>query len=244
MLIGGQEIRGKPKKLAITRVDHARKALLANPFYYGVFVHKGEVHQGIHVPMITKQTFDDIQKALVAVGKPRHDRRHGKGFLFLNFARCGSCGYAITAERHIKKRGLRFLYNRCTHKNKKLHFDGRSFVRQEQFCAEVRRNTESVSLSDEWKEKFWAKVDAWSADSSEEKQKYIDRLNADLSALKAREAGHSRSQPPGFQPYPLPEYRVGPLLKIIRFDESGARPAVHAAHNHGVGPWVKVRENR
>src|SRR5436190_5927610 len=75
------------------------------------------------------------KKTLVAVGKPRHGRRYGKGFVFLNFARCGSCGYAITAERHIKKSGLRFLYYRCTHKNKKLHCDGRSSVRQEQFCA-------------------------------------------------------------------------------------------------------------
>src|ERR1041385_8218389 len=29
--------------------------VLRNPFYYGVFVHRGEVHQGIHIPMITKQ---------------------------------------------------------------------------------------------------------------------------------------------------------------------------------------------
>src|SRR5437868_4937266 len=105
---GGQEIHGKPKKSTITRVDHVRRALLANPFYYGVFVHKGEVHQGIHVPMITKQTFDD-PKSSSCGWKPRHGRRHGKGFLFLNFARCGSCAYAITAERHIKKSGLRFL---------------------------------------------------------------------------------------------------------------------------------------
>ncbi|HYV27425.1 MAG TPA: recombinase family protein, partial [Candidatus Eisenbacteria bacterium] len=64
--------------------------LLHNPFFYGAFIHKGEIHQGVHLPMITKRTFDDIQKALVAVGKPRR-RRGDKGFLFLNFATCGSC---------------------------------------------------------------------------------------------------------------------------------------------------------
>ena len=82
-------------------------SILRNPFYYGVFFHKGEMHQGIHAPMITKQTFDEVQRALVLVAKPRKHRGN-KGFQFLNFATCDSCGYCITAERHIKKSGLRF----------------------------------------------------------------------------------------------------------------------------------------
>lgn len=143
--------------------------LLRNPFYYGVFVHKGEIHPGVHAPMITKKTFDEIQNALVAVAKPRHGGRRDKGFLFLNFATCDSCGHAITAERHIKKSGLRFLYYRCTHKNKKRHCDDRKFLRQEKLCEEVRRNTALASIPDDWKEKFLAKVDIWAADSAETK---------------------------------------------------------------------------
>ena len=34
------------------------------------------------------------------------------------------------------------------------------------------------------------------------------------------------------------------LLKIIRFDQRGAGPAIHSAHHPGVVPGVKVRENR
>jgi len=98
--------------------------LFRNPFYYGVFLHKGVMHQGTHVPMITKKTFDQIQAALVAVGKPRKHRGE-KGFQFLNFATCGSCGYCITGERHTKKSGRRYYYYRCTHKNKKQHCDDR-----------------------------------------------------------------------------------------------------------------------
>jgi site-specific DNA recombinase len=86
--------------------------LLRNPFYCGVFVHKGELHQGVHVPMITKKTFDDIQIALLNAAKPQDGYRKQKGVLFLNFANCGSCGYAITAERHIKRSGLHFHYYR------------------------------------------------------------------------------------------------------------------------------------
>jgi len=119
--------------------------LLRNPFYYGVFTHKGELHQGTHVPMISKQTFDDIQKALVTVGKPRH-RKVEKGFTFLDFAICGSCGYCITAERHIKKSGLRFHYYRCTHKNKNVVCKDRRYVREDKLAQEVKRNAALVAL--------------------------------------------------------------------------------------------------
>ena len=87
---------GKPLHLA--SIEH----ILKNPFYYGHFQYRGEVHQGSHKPMIAKKLFDQIQTALVQNGKPRK-KRGPKNFQFLGFATCGICGYAITAERHIKK---------------------------------------------------------------------------------------------------------------------------------------------
>jgi site-specific DNA recombinase len=153
------------------------------PFYYGVFLHKGELHQGVHVPMISKKTWDDIQAALVSVGKGRK-HRGAKGFSFLNFATCGSCGYCITAERHRKKSGRE--YYRCTHKNKKQHCDGRSFVRDDVFEAEVKRNTFIASISDEWFEKFSARIETWEAHASAEKEAEIDRTKGELAKVKAK----------------------------------------------------------
>ncbi len=127
--------------------------MLRNPFYYGVFAHKGELHQGTHLPMISKKTYDDIQKALVAVGKPRRNRKEN-GFHFLHFATCGSCGYSITAERHVKKSGLRFHYYRCTFKNRKQRCEDRSYVREDKFAQEVKRNAALVIIPDEWREKI------------------------------------------------------------------------------------------
>jgi len=159
--------------------------LLRNPFYYGVFFHKGEMHQGVHIPMVSKQTFDEVQEALVAVAKPRK-RRGDKGFRFLNFATCGSCGYCITAERHVKKSGLRFHYYRCTHKNKKQHCDDRSFIREEKFAEEVKRNTQLLIIPEEWKERFLARIETWEAEASERRQAQVSRLQAELAALKAK----------------------------------------------------------
>ena len=159
--------------------------MLHNPFYYGVFTHKGELHQGVHVPMLSKKTFDDIQKALIAVGKPRHNREEKK-FLFRHFATCGSCGYSITAERHTKKSGLRFRYYRCTGKSRTHQCENRSFVREEQFAGEVKRNAQLVTIPDEWKEKFLARIETWESEVSHEKQEKIDRLKSEFTSLKSK----------------------------------------------------------
>jgi len=148
------------KPLKISAINN----LLKNPFYYGVFLHKGEMHQGAHVPMITKQMFDDVQKARVMVSKPRK-HRGDKGLMFLNFATCNSCGGAVTGERHIKKSGLQFRYYRCTHKVKGRACEERNFMRQEDFAGEIKRNTELVTLPDEWKERFLAKIETWETEA-------------------------------------------------------------------------------
>ncbi len=157
--------------------------LLKNPFYYGVFIIKGEMHQGVHVPMISKATFDEIQKARVERAKPRQNRKADKGLLFRNFATCGSCGYCITGERHTKKSGLRFLYYRCTHKDKQDRCQIRSYVRHQVFEAEVRRNVELVVLPSEWKERFLAKVETWESESEEKAQNQLARLNSERQNL-------------------------------------------------------------
>jgi site-specific DNA recombinase len=174
------ERTGKP--LSLSTIGH----LLRNPFFYGVFNHKGELHQGVHVPLITKKTFDEIQLVLLDTGKPQNGYRKQKGFLFLNFATCGSCGYAITAERHIKRSGLKFHYYRCTDKSKTQQCDDRSYTRQEKFESEVKRNTELVCLPDEWKEKFLARVETWADEAALTNQAVIDRLRGSLASLKSK----------------------------------------------------------
>ena len=176
-LLGRQN--GKP--LSLSSIGN----LLRCHFYYGVFLHKGEVHQGIHAPMISKKTFDEIQTALVKVGKPRKKPSH-KGFLFLNFATCGACGHCITAERHTKKSGRQYHYYRCTYKNKRPHPEDRSLIREEKFAEEVKRNVSLVALPDEWKEKFLAQIELWQNEEVHARQRHVDRIKAELADLKSK----------------------------------------------------------
>ena len=171
------------KRLHLSSISN----FLSNPFYYGVFRYRGELHEGSHQPMITKECFDNIQRALVTVGKPHSRNKRGpKNFQFLGFARCSHCGHCITAERKIKKSGLRYLYYRCTHKNKILHCEERSFMREERLAEEIKRNVQLVCLPDEWKEKFLAKLELIESEGAVDGSKLNQRLTAGLTTVKAK----------------------------------------------------------
>ena len=177
-LLGGQQ--GRP--LAFSSVSN----LLQSPFYYGAFYHKGILHQGSHVPMVSKTTWDAIQAARVAVAKPRK-RRDDKKLLFLNFATCAVCGHCITGERHVKKKsGLVFRYYRCSHKNKLPHPEGQSLIRHEVFANELWRNVRLATLPEEWKERFLAKTETWEGEMLAARQAEVERLKKELSGVRDR----------------------------------------------------------
>ena len=159
--------------------------ILTNPFYYGHFRYRGEVHQGSHKPMISKKLFDKIQEALILNSKPRK-KRGPKNFQFLNFAVCGECGYSITAERHIKKSGLKFVYYRCTHKSKTQNCSQTRFLREEVLTEQVKESCQKVSLSDDWREKYLAKVGEWKKENSQSSNFFAQNLKIELEKAKTK----------------------------------------------------------
>ncbi len=96
--------------------------LLRNPFYYGFFKYNGELYQGRHQPLISKQLFDQVQEQLDRKGRPHHKTKWEPRIL------CGllhcSCGMMITGEEKVKhqKNGNehRYVYYHCTHKSKRV----------------------------------------------------------------------------------------------------------------------------
>ena len=55
---------GKPLHLA--SIEH----ILKNPFYYGHFQYRGEVHVGSHKPMISKKLLTKFKRHLFRMGNP------------------------------------------------------------------------------------------------------------------------------------------------------------------------------
>lgn len=108
----------KGKKLTLS---NAYK-VLTNPFYYGEFSFDGEIYQGRHECMITRDEFDLVQKILGRAGRPRPKN---KRLPFRGVIHCDDCRSAITAEEKIKKikstgKLKRYIYLRCTHRNPKI----------------------------------------------------------------------------------------------------------------------------
>ena len=161
------------------------QTILSNPFYYGMFRYRGEMYDGSHKPMISKKLFDQIQQALLDNGKPR--KKWGdKNFIFLGLAKCGECGYAMTAERHIKKSGLIFVYYRCTKKSKVQKCGQKRFLRQELFAEQIRSTVQKVSLPDEWRDKFLAKLEGWKDKEDNSQELIAQNLKREISAVKLK----------------------------------------------------------
>ncbi len=169
---------GKPLHLSTIQ------RILTNPFYYGYFKYRNEIHQGSHKPMISKKLFDKIQQAMKDNGKPRKKQKE-KGFKFLNFARCGECGYCITAERKIKKNGKKYVYYRCTKKSKIQKCQNR-FLREEKLAKQIKEYCQKVSLPDEWREKYLAKVNEWEKEESQSSGLFTQNLKKEISAIKTK----------------------------------------------------------
>ena len=92
--------------------------IFRDPFFYGTFEYprgSGKFYKGSHEPMITKETFDLVQKIL---DRGTVIRPKTKEFAYTGLIRCGNCKAQITAEDKIKnqKNGNihNYTYYHCT----------------------------------------------------------------------------------------------------------------------------------
>jgi len=160
-------------------------SFLSNPFYYGHFLYRGELHEGSHKPMISKKTFDRIQEAMRDNGKPRKNRDI-KPFQFLGFARCGECGYTITAERKTKPSGRQYVYYRCTKKSRTQICGQHRFLSEKNLAVQIRTAVQNLSLSDEWREKYLAKLNKWQGESRRSSEPFVRKLNDGIAGVRAK----------------------------------------------------------
>ncbi len=71
--------------------------LLSDPFYYGGIYWNGQIYQGKHEPLISKELFDRVQVILKRKGTPKYKKHFP---LFRGLIRCDECGGLITWEVH------------------------------------------------------------------------------------------------------------------------------------------------
>ena len=103
-------------RIHISRISH----IISNPIYYGHFRHAGEIYEGKHEPIITKELFDRAN--IILQGRGRRPNKEVDPRPFCGLLSCGSCGMSITGEIKIKrqKNGNKHLYTyyHCSKKSK------------------------------------------------------------------------------------------------------------------------------
>jgi site-specific DNA recombinase len=102
--------------------------MFQNPMYYGVIEYCGELYEGKHPAIITKDLFDKVQNARRRKSKPKTPTL--KPYLYRGFLRCGECDCWITTET---QKGHNYL--RCTKRVKKDC--SQRYVREDAFALQL-----------------------------------------------------------------------------------------------------------
>ena len=148
--------------------------MLSNPFYYGHFRYVGEVYEGNHEPLITKQLADQAQAVLKKRYRWSPFATPVKQKVFLGLMRCSTCGGAITGE--VQKS---YTYYRCTKKSNRAIICKQPYIREEDLDKEITEILKPYSLRADWADEMLTRV-------KEEKKKSA-QSTAQLAAQKRAE---------------------------------------------------------
>ena len=160
--------------------------LLSNPFYIGRFRYAGEMYDGTHTPVVSKELFDQVQKVL----KARSNKNRPPGNdpqVYCGLLSCSECGCSITAEEKVKHQQNgnmhRYVYYHCT---KKRGTCNGAYLREEVLDAELSDLLSRFHLPREWAEEMecMAQKDAQEAEQSATAS--VSALRADIAVLNEK----------------------------------------------------------
>jgi site-specific DNA recombinase len=160
-------------------VDRVRR-ILRNPLYYGHFRYAGELYEGKHKPILSKELFDKVQAVIAqrTHHQPSDEERIPKPFTGL--LKCGECGMAITAEM---QKG--HIYYRCTKKSKRQKCSQRQFVRQEDLERQLSALIAPFALRPEWADKMLEMAGQEKADADQSSATLVEEAQMELANIKA-----------------------------------------------------------
>jgi site-specific DNA recombinase len=150
------------------------QTMFKNPFYYGLMDFNGELHEGIHEPIISKRLFDQVQEVMQQKSKPKTPQL--KPYLYRGVFRCGECGCFITIET---QKGHNYL--RCT---KRVKPCTQKCVREEAMAIQVDHQISRVALEVGTADKMISVLEIDRARAVEGQVAAKTRLKAELTACE------------------------------------------------------------
>ena len=157
------------------------KLILTNSFYYGHFRYAGEMYEGKHTPIVSKELFDKVQKVLAMRGKVQRHVKEPQQLCGL--LKCGSCGCSITAEVQTKKSGRQYIYYHCT--KKRGQCDG-EYIREETLDTQLSELLSKFHLPREWAEELNKMAEKDAADAAQTTAASVREMRATTVVLDGK----------------------------------------------------------
>ena len=159
--------------------------LLSNTFYFGHFKYSGEMYEGKHTPIVSKELFDTVQKVLRL--RSRVSKGENEPQAFCGLLRCGECGMGITAEEKFKyqKNGNvhRYVYYRCT---KKRSACSQPFVREEMLDAQLSELLSKFHLPRHWAKELDAMAEKDAQEATHTTAASVQAMRAKIAELDGK----------------------------------------------------------
>ena len=161
--------------------------LLSNSFYYGHFRYAGEMYEGKHTPIVSKELFDRVQKVLALRGRTQKLKKSPQALCGL--LKCGECGCSITCEEKFKyqKNGNvhRYVYYRCTKKRGKC---AGAYIREETLDTQLSELLSRFHLPRHWAEELDRMATKDAADASQTAAASVQAMRAKIADLDGKVA--------------------------------------------------------
>ncbi len=160
--------------------------LLSNPFYAGRFRYAGEMYDGTHTPLVSRELFDRVQKVLKARSNANRPPENNPQ-AYCGLLACGECGCSITAEEKVKTQQNgnihRYVYYHCTKKRGKC---SGQFLREEALDAELSSLLSRFHLPRSWAEEMNKMADKDAHDASANAETSIRALRAEIAVCDGK----------------------------------------------------------
>lgn len=180
-----------------------------NPIYCGLFRWKGQIHKGIHPPIISKSTFEKVQK-LLSPFKYLHNSKKAKEFMFRGLMVCGECGLKITAEN---QKG--HTYYRCT-KSRGASKCSQKYLREKELLSSFEKILENINFDEDVLDLIVeATKEKWQM-----QQKYRKESEEKLARLLAQNNQKQNSLVEKFVDSYIPENIYNRKLSELRSEEA------------------------
>ena len=162
----------RSKMLSVSNYQY----MLKNPIYYGVIRYGGELYDGKHEPIITKQLFDSVQEVMKRKSKPKGRRL--KYYVYRGFFRCGECSCFITTET---QKGHNYL--RCT---KRKNPCSQRYVREEIITSQGQEEIKKVSLSSAWVDACVQELEKERTQKIQAESSFVLKLRTELVEIEQK----------------------------------------------------------